>query len=63
MDYKGNRYKYISVKDLYTGLTRRDWKKGIFSQVGSILNELDDFATKVLKLDIYVPPKISYGFY
>lgn len=63
MDYKGNRYKYIGVKDLYTGSTTRDWKKGIFSQTGAIVNELDDFATKTLGLNIYVPPKTSFSFF
>lgn len=59
MDYNGKKYQYRSLKDLYSGNIYRDWKLNGFSQVGKILDELDDHATKVLGLDIYVPPKIK----
>lgn len=59
IDYNGKRYKYISIKNLSTGNITRDWKQGMFSQAGKILRELDNFATKTLGLDIYVPPNIA----
>lgn len=59
IDYNGKRYKYMSIKNLSTGNVSRDWKQGMFSQTGKILRELDNFATKTLGLDIYVPPNIT----
>jgi hypothetical protein len=57
MEYNGKKYKYISVSNVYSGITYRDWKLNGFSQMGKILDELDDYATKVLGLKIYVPEK------